>query len=125
VASFYIIVQYVPDPIIDERINIGVLVLGDGQVRSRSLKNWNRVRHFAEKDIGFLKDFVKEVGFWDEARVRRMAGRSSGTLQLTAPRASLLPADELLPDTAKCFLREPAGEVRKPSVSRKRQPASP
>ncbi|HQU44959.1 MAG TPA: DUF3037 domain-containing protein [Pirellulales bacterium] len=32
-ASFYSVVQYVPDAVRDERINIGVLTFGDGRVR--------------------------------------------------------------------------------------------
>jgi hypothetical protein len=34
-VCYYTIVQYYPDPIADERINIGVMVFGDDQVRSR------------------------------------------------------------------------------------------
>ena len=41
------IIQYVPDAVTNERINIGVLVLHEGRVKSLFLHNWNRVKQFA------------------------------------------------------------------------------
>ncbi len=45
-ASFYTVVQYVPDPVTDERVNIGVIVAAEDTVQSRFLSNWRRVKQF-------------------------------------------------------------------------------
>ncbi|MBD2774779.1 DUF3037 domain-containing protein [Iningainema tapete] len=60
-VSRYSIIQYVPDPIADERINIGVVVFNEDAVKSRFLTNWERVRLFGMEDIDFLKDFADRV----------------------------------------------------------------
>src|SRR5579885_3191655 len=39
-ASFYTVVQYVPDPVADERINAGVIVFSRDRVAARFVKNW-------------------------------------------------------------------------------------
>lgn len=57
-VSRYSVIQYVPDAIANERINIGVLVFDEQVVRVKFLSKWNRVVHFApNSDISFLMDF--------------------------------------------------------------------
>jgi hypothetical protein len=72
-AAFYTVVPYVPDPVRDERLNIGVLVFGDGQVRSRFVDNWHRVRNFGEERIDFLRSFARSADRLTEEEVRRVA----------------------------------------------------
>jgi hypothetical protein len=118
-ASFYSVVQYLPDPIADERINVGVVVFGGGDVRSRFLRDWHRVRLFRGGDIGFLREFADQFSQKQEVidvtgvrprineeRVRAMAGRWTNCIQLSEPRASLLAPDALLDDVSLRFLRE-------------------
>ena len=59
--SYYSVIQYVPNPIADERINIGVIAFDDRTVLVHFLKNWNRVRNFGGEDIGFLLEFAKRM----------------------------------------------------------------
>jgi hypothetical protein len=117
VPSYYTIAEFVPDPIRGERINVGVIVFGDGMVRSRFLTNWNRVQAFAgNHHISFLKDFAERVQDWapqqprlgqveiTDEQLRGITASWMNSIQLTEPRASLLSPDELLRDTAARFL---------------------
>lgn len=60
-ASKYSVIQYVPDPIADERINIGVLAFDHDQVCVKFLQSWERVRNFSRTDISFLHDFAQRM----------------------------------------------------------------
>ncbi|MEM9544071.1 MAG: DUF3037 domain-containing protein [Cyanobacteria bacterium P01_E01_bin.42] len=61
-ASRYSIIQYVPDPIAEERINIGVLVFDRQNVKVHFLSNWKRVRYFGrQEDIRTLKSFAERM----------------------------------------------------------------
>ena len=60
-ASRYSVIQYVPDPIADERINIGLVIFDDEQVKAVFLKQWDRVRCFAMEDIQFLRLFEEQM----------------------------------------------------------------
>ncbi len=124
-ASFYSVVQYLPDPVIDERINVGVVVFGDGQVRSRFLRDWHRVRAFRGGDITFLREFADQFSQKQEVmevtglrprvsedRVREIAGNWTNCIQLCEPKASLLNADALLDDVASRFLRDRRAPAR-------------
>jgi len=51
-TPYYTVVQCVPDPIAGERINIGVIVLGEGRLSCRFVRTWRRVAQFAREDIG-------------------------------------------------------------------------
>lgn len=121
--SYYTVIQYMPDPVAGECVNIGVIVFGEGVVRSRFLRDWHRVQHFGDDDIGFLKDLARRASAWsrpdaplpcfgtdirlDEGGIRSIAGRWMNSIQFSEPRASLLAPDRLLIDIAPRFLREP------------------
>jgi hypothetical protein len=133
--AHYTIVQYVPDPIADERINVGVIVFGSGQIRSRFLQNWDRVRRFAQEDIGFVREFAERVDAvthdagprslilplpsspepfsLDEATIRRIADEWSNSIQLTAPQPSLEDPEMLLRRLVQTHLREPVPRARR------------
>lgn len=104
-ASFYSVVQYVPDPSTDERINIGLLAIGDGRVRSRFVKDWRRVRQFAGSSVSFLPDVVASIQRVSEADVRSYVVDWKNTVQLTPLRASTLHPEELLDQLAPQLLR--------------------
>ena len=130
--AFYSVIQYVPDTVADERINVGVLVFSEGRVRSRFLQNWDRVRRFAQKDIDYVRDFADWVsnaavqpagssvtmplpGFSasmrpDQQTIRQIATEWSNGIQITTPQPSLEDPDRLLLKMAEIHLREP--EVR-------------
>jgi Protein of unknown function (DUF3037) len=118
--SRYSIVQYVPDLVSDERINVGVLVFEGNQVRSHFLRDWRRVRSFGGQDVGFLRKFARQVEDLGDPQIKiemdvdaltaeMLEGapeRWANSIQLTPLRASTLPADELLEQTSRRFLRE-------------------
>jgi hypothetical protein len=120
-VSYYSVVQYVPDPIANERINIGVVAFGDGMILSRFSETWERrARRFGhEKDLSYVRDFVDHIqsadrtqflNVWGEQRVseteiRRIAEEWRGSLQLTVPRASTESPALLLEGVASKFLR--------------------
>lgn len=121
-ASYYSIVQYVPDPVADERLNVGVIAFGDGVIRSKFIRNWSRPRMFGNEDVSFLKQFAADVATWTSPQIvipgldegvrltpegfRRLAGTWINSIQFTEPKASLLPPDQALMAASR-FLREP------------------
>jgi Protein of unknown function (DUF3037) len=111
-SAFYSVVQYVPDPVRDERINIGVLVLAGGKVYPHFLKSWHRVRVFGEENIEFLHSFVRQANRLTEEKVREIAGSWHCSIQLTAPAGSLLSPSDLLVDAISRYLRDSTSEPR-------------
>jgi hypothetical protein len=107
-SAFYTVVQYVPDLIRDERLNVGVIVFGEGRVRSRFVESWHRVRAFGEENIEFLRSFARQAEHLTEEKVREIAGSWYSSIQLTAPAGSLLSPSDLLVDVASRYLRESA-----------------
>ena len=129
-ASRYSIIQYVPNPIADERINIGVLAFDEDQVKVHFLSRWDRVRCFgATGDISFLRDFAHEMQTAVQAgllfpgdepshlpRHERLAKLAKGwinSIQFTEPCGSLATVDSLLEDTVNAYLLEIVPEKRK------------
>ncbi|MEG4997745.1 DUF3037 domain-containing protein [Microcoleus sp. B4-D4] len=119
-ASRYSIVQYVPNPITDERINIGVVAFDDNDVRVQFLNNWSRVQAFGREDIHFLRDFAKRMNFaasegllfpGDEPdgtpkheRLKKIARGWINSIQFTEPHGSLDNVESLLEDIAQTYL---------------------
>jgi Protein of unknown function (DUF3037) len=123
-ASKYSIVQYVPNPIADERVNIGVVTFDEDQVCVQFLKNWDRVCHFDTGNIDFLKDFAKQMneaassgllfpgdtpdGTPKQDRLTKVARGWINSIQFTEPRSSLDSPQNLLEDLIQDYLIEPA-----------------
>ena len=111
-SAYYSIVQYTPDPIIGEYINIGVVVFGQGRCLTRFLHNWSRVKQFGG-NVTALKAFAHEAQQkLDEQKVREAAQRWANSIQFTPPAASLLAPDALLSDAAERFLIDPTTASR-------------
>ncbi len=122
-ASRYSVIQYVPDPIADERINIGILVFDDQQVAAVFLNQWDRVRCFAMEDIQFLRLFEErmlratsagllfpgdqENGQPRHERLLQIATSWMNSIQFTQPCGSLATVEQLLQDLPPQFLKEP------------------
>ncbi len=123
-TSYYSIVRYVPDPIADERINIGVIVVSDaGVMMSRFLPSWRRAQQFGGEDLQFLREFVRDVqrasgeqprlirdGVLDAEALNMFSGRWKNSIQLSSPAASLRPPDTLLSDIAGDYLKATAAK---------------
>lgn len=60
-STKYTVVQFVPDPIADERINIGIIAWNGENIRSLFLKDWRRVKKLAGEDFAFAKAFAEEM----------------------------------------------------------------
>jgi hypothetical protein len=127
-ASRYSVIQYLPDPLSDERINVGVVAFDDKAVFSRFIRNWRRVSAFSSgADITFLQEFARRFDVKD-ARQLVLEGVESpaitgetveaasrswiNSIQFSIPRASTRPAEDLVDDIAKRFLREYAPTPR-------------
>jgi hypothetical protein len=107
-----VVVQYVPDSVMDERINVGVIVVDDGRTRSLFLDNWQRVKQFSGKDVSFLKGIARDSRDWDEATVNRLVTQWTGSVQFSKPSFTTLPIDEALLDSAKRYLFERSAETQ-------------
>ena len=121
--TYYTVVRCVPDPVVDERINIGVIVWGDGKIRARFVSDWKRVTSFGIKDVSFIRDFAQRImdaeanqlvlpnvpgaQRFDEAALRRAIETWAGVIQFSEARASLREPDTVLEDVARRFLRAP------------------
>jgi len=105
-AQYYSVVQFVPNPLTDERVNIGVIVFDDsGQRDSRFLENWSRVSSFGGHAPA-LQAVAREIAeaALTPGSVEEMSARWRHSVQLTAPRASLAPMNRLLDDMSETML---------------------
>jgi hypothetical protein len=124
--TFFSIVRYVPDPIAEERVNIGVLVFGEGRPKMRFLSRWDRVHRFAGSDVSFLQDVISDLevfvagqtSLWDQfvardfSALQELYGKWRHTVQLSEPRASLKSPSELLAEVETIYLKAPAQRKR-------------
>ena len=135
-VSRYTVVQYVPDPVADERMNIGVIAYDEHGVHSRFLSRWDRVESFGGEDVSFLKDFAAEVArsgsagqlplamgrrTIDASIIEKIVVNWRNSIQLTDPRSATIRAEDLLRSVSDRFLRAPA--PRKPRVADRRRAA--
>ena len=128
--SYYSIVRFLPDPVRDERINVGVLAYDDaGDVAGHFVRDWKRIRNFAGQDVAFLQDFIRELadatstqrtlsfdggqGGCSPEDIRRMASRWINSVQMSEPRASLLGRDDLLARMSAQFLVPTRGRKKR------------
>lgn len=107
--SQYSIVQYLPNPTSDERINVGVVAFDDaGHVGFYCLKNWERVKRFSnEKNMRSVQKSVEQLCAGADAKfIETMSGNMNFSIQLTSLRASSVRIDELVPRLTETFLVE-------------------
>jgi hypothetical protein len=139
-ASYYSIIQYVPNPITDERINVGVVAFDAQIVKVKFLSNWQRVKDFSLGDINFLYEFQHRMqilasqgllfpgdclnGQAPQERLQKVAENWMNSIQFTEPSASLESLDILFKDTINEYLVEPKkAEKIVPEVVRDRKRA--
>jgi hypothetical protein len=115
-GTFYSVIRYVPNPIAEERVNIGIVVLADQAPMFRFVQNWRRAYALGGTSVAFLKEFAREaqdrnIGLfpgsttWDEETLKRVLARWHNSIQFSQPRASLKPADALLEELSELYLR--------------------
>lgn len=118
-ASRYSVIQYLPNPINEERINIGVIAYDDEGAAATFLTDFRRVKCFAGEDIKFIQQFIDEIKlslptgnsqtsmFRAELtgeRIKKMAESWRNTIQLTQPRGSLGNVEETLEAVSPQYL---------------------
>ena len=108
-ASFLSVVQYVPDAVVGERVNIGVVVYDrHGRTWTHFLNSWARVKRFAGLDVvDELKRFGQTARGLTAEEIRAAAARRQHSIQFTSPTGSLLDGDTLLTQSAQRFLVDP------------------
>jgi len=118
-SSKFAVVQFSPDPLAEEKMNIGVVVWDEERARVRFVERWNRLKRFAGPQLGLAKDFVdvfekdldrlsgKSVG----EEIEKMVGDLNHSVQLTPARGSLESADDLIERLAVRYL--PQGPQRR------------
>lgn len=115
--SYYCIVRYVPNPLIEEFVNVGVVTFGEGQVYVRFARDLQRAQQFGGRDVGFIREAetwltaVAKAQLARETRLgasllRPLAEEWANTIQLSRPRAAVLDPRELLDEVAKEYLQE-------------------
>jgi hypothetical protein len=115
-TAHYTIVQYVPDPTADERMNIGVIVWDDARVYSNFVNDFSRARAFSRKNVKFLKEFADYVGNltqetsrdyreFSPSRIETLTQTWTDSIQFTQPRGSTKSASQLIAELPLKFLR--------------------
>ena len=110
--NYYSVIRYVPNPLNEEFINIGVYAFNEKEIKVKFLENWDRVRAFSNEDIGFLlqfKDSVYDVvqnGSFipgDDPkkgnnlfRLQKISNSWMNSIQFREPLASLIPLEYTL-----------------------------
>ena len=128
VTSRYSIVQYIPDPVADERVNIGVVAFDDeGNWAVRDVHDWRRAERFAGlgRSSGLrahaeeLREALIVAPSPPEA-IGRFVNEWRHSVQLTAPRASLRSVEDTVDSIAAKVLvgERPYVQRRKPALLR-------
>jgi DUF3037 family protein len=119
----YSVVQYVPNPLADERINIGVIAWDEQEMSCKFLSNWKRVQSFGHEDIGYVREFVAKTSSaldrnaspdlfgnspgLDVSQLEKMIGTWHHSIQFTPPRTSVKNPQSLIQDLTPMFLPAP------------------
>ena len=106
-SAHYTIIQYVPDPVAGERVNVGVAAFSNGLVKTRFLVNWQRVKDLWRKDTLDLERLEAIFRGVDESRLIEMTKTWGNSIQFTTPNASIRSLEETVDVAAKRFLLDP------------------
>lgn len=109
--AYYSLVQYVPDLVRRERVNIGIVVFNEERMKSHFIENWNRIRQFGGC-VPALQDVAKQIEQMSLEVLRNTIESWQHSIQFTAPAASLLDLDSLLIDMTQRCLIDPEQQER-------------
>jgi hypothetical protein len=120
-SAQYSVIRYVPDPIAEECVNVGVVTWDQRRIRVRFLNNWTRVRAFGHENVDFIREFAKEMEAATQRQLplrdinavlslntdqlKKMISGWGENIQFSPPRGSIKDADALIADVAPLFLR--------------------
>lgn len=112
-ACYWSIIRYVPDPIREEFVNVGVIVISaDSNDRLVTLlDDWTRVRHFDSRSSGgSIDELVGEVGAnvlrpgFTLKHLKRWQREWYNMIQLSPVRASILEPGALMERLSRSML---------------------
>ena len=114
-TSYFSQIQYVPDPITGERINVGVVAIDPTGCKFQFTHDWKRASAFGGENIDFLREFADEALSTGEnwftlmeessaESLSRALGRWHNKIQFSAPMPSIKNRDDLLADVAPRLL---------------------
>lgn len=124
--SHYTVIKYVPNPLTDECINVGVIAFDGNQVIAQLTSDFSRARAFAKTDPKLLRatlsDFRQliEQNALNEFKIRRICDSWQNEVQFTTPRVSALPVDQLLSEVVPQFLPSQNREASVQRVGKRR-----
>lgn len=130
-TTLYSVVRYLPDPVADESINIGVVAFGDEGPQFRFVQNLNRAKLLGDNDVSFLRDFIESVRDgrvgalgdpknWNQESLSKLLGRWHNVIQFTPPRASAKKVGPLVEELSKLFLKGASTQVEEGVASQGR-----
>jgi hypothetical protein len=130
-SSHYSIVKFVPDPVANESVNIGVVAFSETESRAEFVKSWVRARHLGGAAANALQSFAEEFqakqfalfrkdGTLSPESLKHDLRRWSNCIQFTELRGSLKGVDALFPDLVAMYLKDTPSLV-KPKIISKRQ----
>lgn len=102
----YHVVQYIPDIVLNERINIGIIIYDDETILVGETSNWERISFFnyGEVDTDLLRGILEDFKCRDNIK---RAQRWINCLQVSCSRGSILPLGELFNDLCERFKMVP------------------
>lgn len=124
----YTVIKFVPDPVANESINIGLLAMSNDESRVHFLTDWRRARALGPKSAGYLPEFAREFQqrqeelfstgkVWTVDALKTYCEKWRHVVQFEPPRASLRALDALFPQLIRLYLKE--GSVRAKAPSRR------
>ena len=115
--AFYSVIRYVPNPVADESINVGVVAFNGDEVALRITSDWSRARQLAHRDPSLLKQTASDLatelkeGRLKENTIRRYAETWHNQIQWSEPRPSLNGVNELVGEVAAVYLPRAVAKV--------------
>jgi hypothetical protein len=132
-TSYFSQIQYVPDPIAGERINVGVVAIDSSGCVFRFVRDWRRAAAFGGQDVAFLREFAEDAlsngSGWFSVRegTREAIARSlkhwHNKIQFSELRPSTKGRDDLLAEMAGLYLHEGPAAGAEPYRGRGRDKA--
>ncbi len=134
-GCLFSLVQYAADNLGDDRMTIGIIALDeDGQGKSCAfVRQWDRVRRFADGSIEFLEDFVRELesrvgingslipGDLSIEELQNMSDDYQNALRVTTPEFADATAAEWVADFGPLFVRDLVEVLAHPAQRKVRQ----
>ncbi len=109
VPSYYSVLQFVPDPRTDERINVGVVATDGETTDTRFVEDLRRAATFGLIEASALRstlaDLQREIEATTADELQILADTWRHAIQITPPQASLLDLPTLLDQIAELMLR--------------------